>query len=394
MKKNILPVLYIILMAFSPVPALHAFDAVTKINLRNSYNAFENCMESSRNDITQCLESFRKVVDTHKKALKLEQDNEDVKEKLLIVLNSMNDIAETYFNAANNKRGKDPFKAKQYFLKSYICYKELEKIYSKKPGFSKKAKEAKYLAAYEEVVGYILELQSKVDIKDTIYALEKLKKSRNRFYSDYKQNDELSSQMNTVVGNFFRLIKENYVKAGLPEHMPHFLAYILLQTAIVDFDPNDEHQKLLVTMKEMAVEAMKQTTSKLQTDFDTANAAISNQNFTQASQLFEELLQKAAQYPDTSLATPDVVTGIKKETNNFSVDEFELKVQKRLELAKTSSEFMDIINSGKAALDEKKYYAAYSKFMDAGYFLNDKHLPVDPGTPKKYIMRHLHSYLS
>ena len=158
MKKNILLVLYIILMIFSAVPVLHAFDAVTKINLRNSYNAFENCMESSRNDITRCLESFRKVVDTHKKALKVEPGNKDVKEKLLVVLNSMNDIAETYFNAANNKRGKDPFKAKQYFLKSYTCYKELEKIYSKKPEFAKKAKEAKYLAAYEEVVGYILEL--------------------------------------------------------------------------------------------------------------------------------------------------------------------------------------------------------------------------------------------
>ena len=230
-----------------------------------------------------------------------------------------------------------------------------------------------------------LNLQSKADIKDIIYALEKLKKSRNRFFADYKQNAELSSQMNTVVGNFFSLIKENYVKTSLPEHMPHFLAYILLQAAIVDFDPNGEHQKLLVTMKDMAVEAMKQTTSKLQTDFDTANAAISNQNFTQALQLFEGLLQKTAQYPDTSLATPDVVASIKKETNNFSVDEFEAKIQKRLELAKTSSEFMDIINSGKAALDEKKYYAAYSKFMDASYFLNDKQVAVDPGTPKKYI---------
>ena len=51
MKKNILMFLYIILMVFSVVPSLYAFDAATKINLRNSYSAFENCMELSKNDI-------------------------------------------------------------------------------------------------------------------------------------------------------------------------------------------------------------------------------------------------------------------------------------------------------------------------------------------------------
>ena len=370
---------------FCNISEIQAFDAITKINLRNSYSAFERCMESSRNDITQCFEPFQKVVDVHRAALKVEPGNEKVKNDLLVVLNSMNDIAQTYFEAASKKRGNTPFKAKQYFLKAAICYDQLAKVYSKKPEFSKKSKKARYLAAYEETLGYIQELKSKTGIKETIYSLEKLKKSRDRFQASYKSNSNLNADIASTISELYTKMKTGHTKVSLPDQMPYFLSYILLQNALFEFDPSDIHKNLLATMKTMAIDSVKQSVTELNNVFGSAVSAINKQEFLPATKLCEDALEKTNKYPDVSLATPDVIARIKQETKSFNISEYTATVQNKLELAKTSLELMEKIESGKTALNEKKYYDAYSKFIDADIFLKNNQVAVKSGTAQRFI---------
>ena len=385
MKRNCFLIGLITVLCLTFISDSLAFDAITKINLRNSYSAFENCMVSSQNDITECIETFETAVDVHRKALKLEPENEDVKHNLLVILNSMNDIAQTYFDAATKKQGSQPIMARKYFLKAAICYDQLSKIYTKNDEFHQKKIEANYLAEQEDVIGYIKDLQSKKSINDIIYSLSNLKNSRDRFLSKYKPNENIDSKISSALSAVFMKVKTDSNKIMLPDQMPQFLSYINLQNVIVEFDPTNAHKNLLVDMQNRVIDSALQSVTRLNNLSNLAENSIAKQDFRNAKRLCEDALSISNQYPDTSKASPDLAKRIKNETKQFNLIRFQKDIKNKLTLAETSLQFTGFINAGKTALNQKQYYDAYLKFIDADNFSKSNKVVADPGTAKKYI---------
>ena len=120
-------------------------------------------MAHNQNDITECIDEFRISVETHKIALRKEPTNKKAQNKLLLLVNTMNDIAETYYSAALKQKTKKLSIAKKYAEKGILCYAQLIKLYPSNESFKIKNDKLGQLKKDMQTEIEIIETQQKAE---------------------------------------------------------------------------------------------------------------------------------------------------------------------------------------------------------------------------------------
>ena len=120
-------------------------------------------MAHNKNDITECIDEFRISVETHKIALRKEPTNKKAQNKLLLLVNTMNDIAETFYSAALKQKTKKLSIAKKYAEKGILCYAQLIKLYPSNESFKFKNNKLGLLKKDMQTEIEIIEKQQKAE---------------------------------------------------------------------------------------------------------------------------------------------------------------------------------------------------------------------------------------
>ena len=388
MKRYSLPIFVLLFVLMARVPNAYAIDSFTTIELRNSYKQFEKCMKDHNNDISKCLEEFNKAFEIHKKTSKKEPANESIKNTLLLLVNTMNDIAETYYSAAEKKKGAEPTVAGKYYSKAAICYEQLVRLYPTKSEFTEFLKSAKYLAKYEEVEGYIFELKGRKRLDYALLSLQTLKASRDSFTASFGENGELNNTMNKEVGNLEKIVRrlfQGIVQKPKPEDMKSLIYLIQSQLSIIEFDGKQEYKNNLAQMEQKAIQIIKNLVDSYKADFNNANSDYKEGRYAAAGKSLEELLAKMGSFPDYSTASSDLRARIANATSNFDVVQFRQNVGIKEQVAKATATFLSMVDKGTNAFQQKDWLSAYNTFREAGGFAKGKDLAVKASISQEWF---------
>lgn len=387
MKRYSLPIFVLLFVLMGRVPDAYALDSLTKIELRNSYKQFERCMKDHNNDITRCLEEFNKALEIHKKALKTEPENEDIKNTLLLIVNTMNDIAETYYSAAETKKGIEPTLSKKYYTKAAICYNELVNLYPNKAKFKEVLKNAKYLSKYEGVEEYIFEFKSRKRLDYALLTFQKLKASRDSFNSSFGLDEKLNNDMNEVVAQLEDKVNrlfQKIVQKQNPEDMGSLIYLIQAQLSIIDFHDTQVYKENLLRLETTTIGIIKDLTDSYRADFRNANSNYDRGVYSAAAKAFDELLVKMQSFPDYNTARPDLQTRISKATDNFNIEQFRQAASQKAQVAKATHSFLSMMDKGKSAFNQKDWDSAYDTFEEADEFAKGKQLAVQTNMAREW----------
>ena len=391
MKKYFL-LIFIIFLSFliGNLFDAHAIDSLVKIELRNSYRQFEKCMQSHKNDITECMYEFDKSLETHKKALKSNPENENIKSKLLLLVNTLNDIAETYYSVANKKKGNDPALSEKYYKKSAICYDRLIKLYPKKLEFSTKLKNAQYFASYEEVEKYVLELRGRKKLDYAMLSLQKLQSSRHVFNASFGQNKELNGIMNETVNMLEQKVNKLFwdtIQNGKPENTKALICLIQAQGNVIGFSNKTEHMNNLAKMENKIIQIIQGLQEDYKRDFKRINSDYKGGKYAKASEGFTQLLHKIDNFPDYASAPIDLQKKIAKATNDFDIKQFGQAVANKEKLAKATDSYLLLVEKGKNAFSRKDWLNAYNNFKKASDFTKENELAVEVDISQSWLKK-------
>jgi len=368
----------------------YALDTLTKIQLRNSYKQFEKCMQDAQNDITECFKEFNNAVDVRKKTLKKEPGNNDIKEALLTLINALYEIADTYYSTAEKKKGKDPGLSQKYYLKAAACYDQLIKLYPDEGEFKDRLKKAKYLARYEEVEGYILELKNRKRVDFALLTLQNLTSSRDSFNSLFGPNELLKKTIDEVVGQFADKVKRLFdatVNDDAPDAMKSLIYLIDTQSRIVDADDKQQYKITLAKMESQVIGIINAVVKGYRSEFEIRDSEYKKGMYTEAEKGFNKLLERTASFPDYSSASQSLQNRIAKTTNGFNVRQFRTDLQQKREVAKNTANFLSIVEEGKKAFNKKEWIASYNTFNKAIDFAKEQELAVNKDIPKEWLTK-------
>lgn len=360
-------------------PICYAMDPLTKIELRNSYKKFENCMQSQKNDITECIDDLNKTIGAHQKALKLNPENNGISSKLLLLVNTLNDTAETYYVSANKKKGIKPGLSEKYFRKAAICYAQLIKLYPQKREFSDRLEQSSFFADYEYVEKYVFELKERKRLDLALLSLQKLKKARDSFKNSYGSNQFLEDTINDSVKQlekktvtlFYRVRQNNS-----PGDADKLIYLVQTQRDIIHFHNDNVFIENLSKMENSFIQMVKALHVEYVSEFDKINSVFDDERYAEASYGFGELLHKIESFPDYSSAQKEFKDKINKAIDNFDIEQFTQTVSKKEKLAKTTDSYLQIVKNGKAAFDKEDWLDAYNKFKQANLFAENNNLAV------------------
>jgi len=320
MKKNSLVIVCIFLISFLFFSNIFAFDSLTRVQLRTSYKQFEKCMEKSSNDITECINEVNNAVMIYKNAFKKEPSNEDVKYKLLLLVNTINDIGETYYSAAEKKKGIDPSLSQKYYEKASICYNQLIELYPSKKEFKDVLKKANYLSKYEEVESYVFELKNRKRIDYALLILKNLKSTHESFIAMFGRNEELNEDVGQVIAQFANKLKHLFdaaVNRKDSEGMKWLIYLIEAQSEIANTCNKKEYRTTLAHMESEIIQIIDEMVKSYNSDLEKS----------------EKLLSKTNLFADYSSANQYLQLRISRATNNFNINQFRNDLQQKIHTA-------------------------------------------------------------
>lgn len=387
MKLSLCLVVSILICLPFPVFCL---DAITRIELRNSYSKFEQCMENNKNDITECVSEFNNAVAIYKKALKLEPDNKTAREGLLVLCNTFHDIANTFNNAAEKKRGIDPGISQKYYRKAVVCFEQLIKLYPSKESFKEQLKNAMYYSKYEEVEANVVELKARKRLDYALLTLHKLKAARDSFNTSYGEqkrlNNILGETLDTLESKVNTLFAKS-VKNWKPDDMPLLFFLVKAQEQVVDFTNKNKHHDNLGLMQNEIIEIAKCVVDDYRNDYKTAMSDYQHGKFAEAGNKLKNLLAKTNSFPDYGGAKPDLRDAIEQGINNFSIEQFRQDVSRKEQIAKATSVFLAEIEKGKDSFNHKDWHGACERFKGAARFAKGKRLAVDEKIAREWLTK-------
>ena len=368
----------------------YALDALTKVQLRTSYKQFEKCMQDAQNDITECLKEFNRAVDVYKNALKQEPQNDNIKQKLLTLVNALYDIAETYYSAAESKKGVDPGLSKTYYLKAALCYDQLIKLYPDKVEFSDLSKQATYLAGYEEVEVYVLEFKNRKRLDYALLTLHKLKSSRDSFISRFGQSKDLDKILDEVVGQFADNVSQQF-KTTLedqdPDSMQTLINLIDAQAQIINVDSKEKYKTTLAHMEAEIVRTINDLVKSYYSALEKSNIYYKKGDYVQAEAGFNSLSTRTESFPSYSFSNTALEARIRHQTNNFNIRKFQAKIHRKAQMAKDTVDFLSIIEKGKAAFTNEVWIVSLNAFREAIDLAKDNELPVNKNIPSEWLIK-------
>jgi hypothetical protein len=336
MKYFTLLLVFISSMSFFIDCKSYALDAFTKLELRNSFRQFEKCMDKSSNDITECINEFNNAVVIYKDAFKKEPSNEDVQYKLLLLVNTMNDIGETYYSAAEKKKGIDPSLSQKYYEKASICYNQLIELYPSKEDFKDLLKKANYLSKYEEVEGYIFELNNRKRIDYALLTFKNLKSSHDSFIATFGRNEKLIKDVDHVIVQFANKLKHLFdttVNRKDSEGIKSLIYLIEAQSEIADTCNKKDYRTTLAHMESEIIQIIDEMVKSYNSDLEKSEKDFNNEKFSEAEMGFKNLLSKTNLFPDYSSANQSLQIGISRATNNFNINQFRNDLQQKIHTA-------------------------------------------------------------
>ena len=369
---------------------VYAFDTLAKVEMRTSYKKFEKCMQDAQNDITECVNEFNRTVDVYKKALKEEPRNEKIKQKLLTLVNALYDIAETYYSAAQSKKGVDPDISIKYFSKAAICYDQLIKLYPDKMEFRDISKQAKYLAAYEDVKVYLLELANRERLDYALLTLHKLKSSRASFNSEFGQSEDLDKDIDEVVGQFADNVNEKF-KTELENQGADGVQTLVdladAQAQIISVDPKEKYKTTFAQMETGIIRLINDLIKSYYADLKKSNICFEKGEYVQAEQSFGFLLERTESFPSYSSSNSSLQSRIGKSTNNFNLGNLQSEIQHKRQVAKNTANFLSIVENGKKAFSRKEWIVSYNAFNTAIEFAKENELAVKKDIPSDWLIK-------
>ena len=390
MNKKCFVVVCMSLMPLFLAINTYAFDALTKIEIRSSYKQFEKCMQDAQNDITECFKEFNRAVDVYKKALKEEPQNDKIKQKLLTLVNALYDITETYYSAAQSKKGVDPGLSNKYFLKAALCYDQLIKLYPDKMEFRDISKQAKYLAAYEDVKVYLLELTNRERLDYALLTLHKLKSSRASFNSEFGQSEDLDKNIDEVVSQFAAKVNHQFkseLESGGTDSMQTLVDLIDAQAKIIDIEPKEKYKTTFAQMETDIIRLISDLIKSYYADLKKSNIYFEKGEYVQAEQSFGFLLDRTKSFPSYSSSNSSLQSRIVKSTNNFNLGKLQSEIQRKGQVAKNTADFLSIVENGKKAFSRKEWIVSYNAFNTALEFSKGHALAVKKDIPSDWLIK-------
>jgi len=348
----------------------YGLDPMTKIEVRNSYRYFEKCMEQNSNDITECIDKFSKTVRLHKKALKTEPENEKIRDRLLLLVNTLFDIAETYYSAAHKRRDSDRVLAKKYYHKAIICYKKLIDLYPKKTDFREKLKKCEYQKEYLSVEIPILEVANRSII--TQYGLLSLRETKRNYALFKKEFGDDANLSNAIENNITKIqeginqkfthITDQSGKADL-QTIPKLILLSNYQEAIIGLSTEKELSSNIEQIVKAIDNTIRNNINKFKSNFDKAKVLSKKGELLSARKLLGPLMNEISSFSDVlEEGSKNISTLIKKcidnAIDNFDVKEFSNELEKfNSKLIYAEEEKKKIIAKKKRKEEEKKIIA-------------------------------------
>ena len=394
MKTKSFIVVSICLISVFIAKSTYAFDALTKVQMRSSYTIFEKCMQDAENDITICLIEFSRAVDVYKKAIKEEPQNENIKQKLLTLVNALYDIAETYYSAAESKKGVEPGVSSKYFSKAAVCYDQLIKLYPDKIEFRDLSKQATYLAGYEDVELYVIELKHSEVLDGALVTLQELKSTHNSFTSRFGQNEDLNNIIDNVIdevmGQFADNVSERF-KTTLEDQgagsVQTLVDLVNAQANIISVDPKEKYKTAFVQMEAHIIRLINDLIKSYYAEFKKGNSYYNKGDYVQAEASLGSLSTRLEAFPSYSSANSSLLSRIRKATDNFNLGKFRVEVHHKGQVAKNTAEFLSIIENGKTTFKKKDWITSLKTFSGAIEFAKGHSLAVKKDIPSDWLIK-------
>lgn len=381
--------LAILLLLLCGMRISSALDAPTRISLRNTYTTFERAMERSQNDITECLDEFHAAIKTYKDALRMEPDNREISEQLLVLVNALGDASETYYSGGEKKQETDCALSEKYFRKAGICYQELTALYPQKTEFGTRQTNAFRLSRCAGIRVLVKELNERKQVDMSLLTLEKLSNARQQFSADYGEDKDLWGIMLVAVQDFERRVGKlfsNLASQPLRQLGP-LIELVKAEKSVAQFSGILAHKDKLKSMEDIIVADIVGVVQKYRTFLQSAQASFDGKRYWEAVSKLQKLLDDMKGFPYYKNADQELAERINNETKSFNLAKFREDVTTRLSVATENAECQDLVESGRIAFNASDWLKAYEAFKQAETIAQENELTMDVSVIPEWLKK-------